>query len=470
MKRFQYDMSALVWAVLVLAMAVVAPIEQASAVISPNGIDAQYIRINKTKPNNLDTFFHIGEVRALVSGSDQALSGMGASATSVHGVGGHGSAANLITARRTGGGSTWTRDDQNTAPGVYEEEALINLGSMKTLQEVQLLQRGDGCCQNRLRDFTVTLEDASNNPVYTSPLFAGTAPWTTSIAVGAGQTILAGGEGAIGTEDVGQVARFIRVQNNGLADRALQLSEIEGFAPGVVPNNNAGASANDIAGTTYQSQEGTGGHGSVNSVRDNNLETGGATWTRYGVGAGYTLDLGATQALESVRIWQRADGCCQDRLKDVTVTLFSDDGSGNIGGVLASQSFGGQVATNSYQQFDFANEFTIGADDTLKLEIDGANGLADLLSVGGGLGDLIIEAGASLEIIFLSFPTSHTTFQLLDFANVTGEFTNITAGDNVDLTNLYLDGTVLVTVPEPATATLAMLGLGGLLMRRKRAA
>ena len=438
--------------------------QTAGAGIIPNTVSGRFVRVNKTKPNNLDTYFHVAEVRALQLGEDFALSGQGASATSVYGVGGHGGAGNLINSRVSTGSSTWTRDDQLTSPGVYEVEALIDLGQTRSIQEIQLQQRGDGCCQDRMRDFTVTLEaDNGGSPgaVMASQYFPGQAPQTTTMTVAAGQTILPGGAGAIGTENAGRNARFIQVLNNGGADRPLHTSEIEGFTPAVVPNNNAAPSTNDIAGTSFHSQQGVGGHGSVNSVFDGNLETGGSTWSRDGVGNHYTLDLGSTQDVETVRVWQRADSCCQDRLSNFTVSLLTDDGTGNPGGVMASQSHAGNAPTNSYAQFTFANNFTVGGNDTLKAELAANTVTADKLAVGG---QLTIQPGATLDVSVLSGTVAPgQTYDVLDFASVAGTFStvNLPGSTKWDTANLYNDGTIAAY----ETAEIEPKGVSGRFLR-----
>ena len=459
-------------------------VQTAGAAIVPNGLSGRFVRVNRTKPNNFATYLHVGEVRALQLGQDFALSSMGATATSVHGVGGHGNASALISTRANTDGSTWTRDDQLTSPGVYEVEALIDLGQTRSLSEIQLQQRA-GCCQERLKDFTVTLEadDGFGNPgaVVASQYFPGpgNAPQTTTMTLATGRMILPGGAGVIGTDNVGRNARFIQVLNNGGVDRPLHISEIEGFAPGVVPNNLTGAATanNDIAGTSFQSQVGVGGHGSVNSVFNRSTETGGSTWTRNGIGNAYVLDLGDSQDVETVRVWQRADGCCQDRLSNFTVSLLTDDGTGNPGGVMASQSLVGAAPTNSFAPFTFANTFTIGANDTLKIEIDPMAGTADLLTVGAlGDGTLVIEPGATLEITLLSGSDSGHDFNILDVGAISGTFSTVTlaplsSGHAWITTDLYTTGVVSI-VPEPVTM-LALLGsltgLGGYIRKRRKA-
>jgi hypothetical protein len=379
----------------------------------------------------------------------------------------------LINGSATTAGSTWTRDDQLTSPGVYEVEALVDLGQTRKIQTIQLLQRGDGCCQDRLQDFTVTLENPAGT-VLASQYFGGTAPFTTTMTLGTGQTIEPGGTGAIGTDNVGRTGRYVMVQNNGSGSRRLHSSEIEAFVPGVTPNNNSAPSTNDITGTSYETHIGPWQHGSSASLVDGNLETGGATPSiNPGPGNAFVVDLGSTAEVETVRLWQRADGCCQDRLSNFTVSILTDDGSGGFGVAMASQSFPGQVATNSFGAVTFPNAFTISASDILNIEIDPAAGLADLLSVGAlGLGALTIDPGATLNVGLLSAPEDGI-FNILDFGTLTGTFTNVnlaplSGGYNWDASNLHVDGTLRLFVPEPSTLAIWTLGLLGLIGWRRR--
>lgn len=477
--------TALIWRGCLAAMLGVCLVltQTAGAGIVPNRVGGgRFIRVNKTKPNNLDTYFHVGEIQALLGkGLDWAVSGKGATGSTVYGVGGHGTAANLVSDGADTSSRTWTRDDQQTSPGVFEVEALVDLGQTRNIQSIQVLQRGDNCCQNRLQDFTVTLEadDGSGSPgaVLATHYFPGTAPGITTIDLAPGQTIQPGGAGAVGTEQAGRIGRFVMVQNNGLTGRRLHTSEIEAFAPGVTPNNNSAPSTNDITPTSFQSEMGTAGHGSANSVFDGNLETGGSTWTREGIANAYILDLGSTQEVETIRLWQRADSCCQERLENFTVSILSDNGSGEPGGLMGSQNHPGRVTpTNSYDDVTFANAFTIDGDDTLEIDIDPVSGLTDVLQIGpGGTGALTIAPGATLDVNLLSFAPG--TFDLLDAASISGQFDTINLPAvpfdlHWDTSNLHTTGELTLAVPEPATCALsavALAALGGYVRRRRKA-
>jgi hypothetical protein len=177
----------------------------------------------------------------------------------------------------------------------------------------------------------------------------------------------------------GTDARFVRVTNNGSVNRLLHIGEIEAFLSAAPPVTSGVDNTNDVAldtkGAIYYSSVGTGGHGATSAVYDGALQTGANTWTRGAVGAEYVLDLGQTRDLAAVRIWQRADSCCQDRLSDFTVSLLADNG-GAPGTEVYSESFPGVAATNSFALFDTSTEREIlpGGSGAVGVEILGAPG------------------------------------------------------------------------------------------------
>ena len=87
------------------------------------------------------------------------------------------------------------------------------------------------------------------------------------------------------------------------------------------------------------------------------------------MGAYVIIDLGATLDLESVRIHQRNDGCCQDRLQNFTVTVLADDG-GLPGNVVNGASYFGQPLTNGFAEVTFPERITTGPTPALHLTFD----------------------------------------------------------------------------------------------------
>ncbi len=157
-------------------------------------------------------------------------------------------------------------------------------------------------------------------------------------------------------------ARFVRVVktddsiNPGDANR-FHIGEIEVFGigatllPGVDNANDFALSSKGAVGSTVF---GTPQHGADSSLVNGALETGGDTWSRQNpLPIVAQVDLGQSVDIGDVRVWQRNDGCCQNRLASFNVELYGDDGNGNIGALVATQSFAGQVPTNSFASFTF---------------------------------------------------------------------------------------------------------------------
>ena len=73
-----------------------------------------------------------------------------------------------------------------------------------------------------------------------------------------------------------------------------------------------------MAGTSYESYVGPIPHGLPTALVNNALDTGAATFTlNTAVGNEMVIDLNATALVDRVRLWQRLDGCCQERLQDL---------------------------------------------------------------------------------------------------------------------------------------------------------
>jgi hypothetical protein len=183
------------------------------------------------------------------------------------------------------------------------------------------------------------------------------------------------------------------------------------------------------------------------------------------------LTLNADQLVNRVRVWNRGDGCCGERLGNFSITL--EDASHNV---IETLSYVGAVPGGmNFAEFDFADmskNLTLHNNDLVSIELSALSNSGDELRLGDdGLGVLTIDSGAILNVANLagSF-TPGQSFDILDFGTVSGTFSllNLPGGEgNWDTSKLYTTGEITV-VPEPAAATLLLAG-ALLALRRRRA-
>lgn len=358
------------------------------------GSDGRYVRVENTGPDN--RLLHIGELEVFgfgytppggLDGSSNnfALAGQGGSFESSVGGGGHGAVGAVFDNVLQTAGATWTR-------GTVHTNYIQDLGQNRSLGAIRVWQRADGCCQDRLSGINVSLlADNGGSPgdVVSSRTFGGQVATNSNVLLDLSddRVIRPGGAGTIGVENVnGATGRFIRVTNNGGVARSLHIGEVEAFLAGdATPAGTLGAYISpDVAINTVgasASGNGPAGHGNAEALIDGRSQVSSATYTLgSGVGNSMTIDLGQDRNLGEIRLWQRQDGCCQERLSNFTLELLDDNG-GTPGTAVVTQNFPGQVATNSNQAFaTLADDFTIRGNDTLQTEIDLNAMVADLLS------------------------------------------------------------------------------------------
>jgi len=140
--------------------------------------------------------------------------------------------------------------------------------------------------------------------------------------------------------------RFVRITNNA-PNQFLQLGELEAYFNGV----NQLLAAN---GGTIESSVAVNGlqHGDIQRVINGFLDNGADVYNANPApGNSVTTDLGETLSIDNIRVGQRGDGCCQDRLSNFTIELLADDGAGLPGASVFSENFPGIVPDSSYQNF-----------------------------------------------------------------------------------------------------------------------
>lgn len=187
-------------------------------------------------------------------------------------------------------------------------------------------------------------------------------------------------------------ARFVRViktsvVNPGDANR-FHIGEVEVFGIGVTPlvgvdnANDFALASKSASGLTIS---GTPQHGADSVLVNGVVDTGATTWSRQNpLPIIAQVDLGMRRSVSDVRVWQRGDGCCQDRLENFTVELYEGDGNGGLGNLVGTQAFPGQVPTNSFGTFSFNVEGP-EAYTQVNLTADVAN------STGSGFGGSIVN-------------------------------------------------------------------------------
>jgi hypothetical protein len=472
--------------VLTAAAICVGSSNSARAVILEFGTSGRFIAI--TNNGGVSRNLHVGELEAFTTGAyvsssnlepaySKARTTAGASYESQIGSTAHGGNTAPLDGIRNSAGAVFTLN-----PGVGNQ-MVYDLGTTRNLSAVKLWQRMDGCCQDRLSNFTVSVmaDNGSGLPGATvfSQSYAGQVP-TESFAEFStltGRQIEPGNVGVIGTDVVGEsAARYVRIRNNSDGSRWLGISEVEVFGAGVTPNAASGLSTNEIsgAGFSFESQVASGGvaHGSNTSPFNNVIDNDGAVYTlNAGVASEYVMDLNNSFDIGQLRIFNRAS-CCQDRLANYTVSLLKDNGAGLPGDEVFAANVPGQTPTpNSFTQINvptIPDAFTVLGTDNLVIDIDPGSNAADLLRIGSaGTGALSIDPGADLTLNFLNdnfLAGQWQTFNILDFATVSGSFGNNISFNNLnprvmlDLSNLYTTGQIsALATPEPVSLSLWLL-------------
>jgi hypothetical protein len=177
----------------------------------------------------------------------------------------------------------------------------VDLGSVQNLDSIKLWNRTD-CCGDRLSNFYVLVSDQP---------FVSTDLMTTLGQAGVSGYYTPGQAPASLTINVGRTGRYVRVQLAGT--NFLSLAEVEVM------------SAVDLAlgkPATQSSTLYTSAAAAVDGNRDGNFGNASVTHTSNTFQPWWQVDLGNSQSLDTVRLWNRTD-CCGDRLSNFYV-LVSD--------------------------------------------------------------------------------------------------------------------------------------------------
>jgi hypothetical protein len=177
----------------------------------------------------------------------------------------------------------------------------VDLGSLQNLDTIKLYNRTD-CCADRLSNFYVLVSNQpfTSNDLMTTLGQAGVTGYYTPGQVASSLTI-----------NVGRSARYVRVQLAGT--NTLSLAEVEVMS---AVNFALGKPATQSS-TLY-----TTAAAAVDGNRDGNFGSTSVTHTNHTFQPWWQVDLGTSQSLSTVRLWNRTD-CCGERLSNFYV-LVSD--------------------------------------------------------------------------------------------------------------------------------------------------
>jgi hypothetical protein len=212
----------------------------------------------------------------------------------------------------------------------------VDFGATATLNSVTLRNRGDGCCPERLRDITITILDGSNTAVWTSALLN---PDNTGFTYNTGPATLTVDLVALTGGPV--PGRHVRVSRTADPDgsgipgapvgyntvdeqNVLSLGEVTimGFAPSSIVNlartgtpAPVATQSSNYSPTLYLAPNAING---LNNDFTHTVNTDLTPW--------WQVNLNRRAAVSTVNMHNR-EGCCPERLRDMTVTILDSDGT-----------------------------------------------------------------------------------------------------------------------------------------------
>jgi len=178
----------------------------------------------------------------------------------------------------------------------------VNIGSNKSIGVINIFNRTDACCSIRLSDFTVYIIDSNGNTTYSQTITNVPSP---SVTIDASGT-------------TGQVVRV--ESNNG---NALNLAEVQVFKGEIVNNFEPLSGSVSQSSTAYDGDASLAIDGNTDGIYSN----GSVTHTESGaIGAWWQIILDTPTKIGDVKIFNRTDACCINRLSDFTIYVSEGNG------------------------------------------------------------------------------------------------------------------------------------------------
>lgn len=327
------------------------------------------------------------------------------------------------------GNFTHTNPPESPAGNAWWE---ADLGSDRTIQRVRLYNRGDGCCQYRLRDISVTVKDSTGAVLYTVT------------GINPGNAL--GGPAFINVDLPAEVttARFIRVERTpqpgleGDHDGAtLSLGEVKAYV--VAPLPPWSDLTYSVPEMTVSQSTTLGGYAAslaVNGSAGDFTHTDGSD-----ANPSWTVNFGEMLNLQGFEILNRGDGCCQDRLRDITVTVKDDSNVVVFTSALLNpgNTLGGPPRLRGVYPLGLAGQ-SVTITRTASPGGEGVLSLGEVRILGYGAPVTIPAVGCGTNLTHVSFPTRLATqsseYGAFPAGNAMngnyydgGDFTHTAAGD-----------------------------------------
>ena len=187
---------------------------------------------------------------------------------------------------------------------------LLDLGTAVPIDSVIIYNRGDGCCQYRLRDITIGFYDANSNLLVNSPLL------NPDNILGGGGLTSGPGPATLGyTSVVPLSARYVRVSRKATGPAGDDNYNVLAMAEVEIYGNNRAYGRPVSQSSTWP---GLPAENAVNGNPANYSHTQAAPTPCW-----WEVDLGHTYSIDSLVMLNRPD-CCRGRLRDITVSILDE--------------------------------------------------------------------------------------------------------------------------------------------------
>jgi hypothetical protein len=216
---------------------------------------------------------------------------------------------------------TFSHPDNGSTTGFYYQ---IDLGQEYALHHLSVVNRGDGCCPERLTNYQLTLySDAGGS--------AGSVLWQASVRSDGTNSGSGGTDTVLASASTNPAhvfrGRYLRLTNLSSAAYNPQLAELQAWVVSANANLALGRPVT-ASGALWP------GMAASNLTDGNAIGSGTIAHPDTGATLGfyYQVDLGAEYSLARLVIYNRSD-CCPERLSNYRVSLYADN-AGVPGSVL----------------------------------------------------------------------------------------------------------------------------------------